>query len=67
MYNLALHCSYKASVASSRKGKIPKLEQDIPVCVIGSKSFVVLLNQMHVALLSNEALSILGVKATVQL
>jgi hypothetical protein len=67
MYNLALYSSHKASITSSCKGKILRLEQDVPVCVIDSKSFVVLLNWMHVVLLLDEALSVSGVKATAQL
>jgi hypothetical protein len=67
MYDLVLHSSHEASITSSCKGKILRLEQDVPVCVIGGKSFVVLLNRMHVVLLLDEALSVSGVKATAQL
>jgi hypothetical protein len=67
MYNLVLYSSHEAGMTSSRKGKILRLEQDVPIRVMGSKSFAVLLNRMHVVLLSDEALSISGVKATAQL
>lgn len=67
MYDLALHSSHGAGMTSSRKGKLLKLEQDVPACVMGSQSFVVLLNRMHVVLMSDEALSVSGVKATAQL
>jgi hypothetical protein len=66
-YDLALHSSHEASITSSRKGKILRLEQDVPVCVTGSKSLAVLLSRMHVVLMSDEALSVSGVKATAQL
>ena len=59
--------SYKAGTTSSHEGKALGVEQDVLVCVIGRNILAVLLNRRHFVLLSDEALCVLGVIATMQL
>ena len=59
--------SHKASTTLLHKGKALRVEQDILVCVIGRSILAVLLNRRHFILLSDKALCVLGVIATMQL
>jgi hypothetical protein len=66
LYILARHSSNKASTTSSHEGKALRVEQDVPVYIIGRKIFTMLLNQRHYVLLSDKELCAFGVIATVQ-
>jgi hypothetical protein len=59
--------SYKAGTISLHKGKALRVKQNVVVYVISCNNLTVLLNQRHVVLLSNKALCVLGVIATMQL
>ena len=59
--------SHKAGTTSSHEGKALRVEQNVLVCVIGCNNLAVLLNRRHFVLLSDEALCVLGVIATMQL
>jgi hypothetical protein len=67
LHTFARHSSHKASTASSHEGKALRVEQDVVVYVIGRKFLAVLLNRRYFVLPLDEALCVLGVKATVQL
>jgi hypothetical protein len=59
--------SHKAGTTSSHKGKAFGVEQDVLVYVIGRNILTVLLNRRHLVLLSDKALCVVGVIATMQL
>ena len=59
--------SHKASTTSSHEGKALRVEQKVLVCVIDRNILAVLLYRRHFVLLSDKALCVLGVIATMQL
>jgi hypothetical protein len=67
LYIFARHSSHKAGTNLLPKGKAFRFEQNVLVYVNSRKILSVLLNQRHFVLLSDEALSVSGVIATVQL
>jgi hypothetical protein len=69
LYILARHSSHKAGTILSPEGKALRVEQNVLklVCVISRNILAVLLNRGDSVLLLDEALCVLGSKATVEL
>jgi hypothetical protein len=67
MHNLALHSNHKAGITSLFEGKNLRIQQDVLVCVIDDRSLVVLQNRRRTVLLSDEAINVPGVVATIPL
>jgi hypothetical protein len=67
MHNLALHSNHKAVITSLFEEKNLIIEQDVLGCVIDDRSLIVLQNQRRTVLLSDEALNVPGVVATIPL
>jgi hypothetical protein len=67
LHTLRRHSSHKASTTLSHECKALRFKQDVLVYVIGRKILTLLQCRKHFVLLSDEALSVLSVIATVQL
>ena len=67
MPTFARHSSYKAGTTSSHEGKALRVKQNVKVSVISCNILAVLPNGSDSVSLSDEALCVLGVLATVQL